>query len=63
MKRNKKLTRKQKREMNPNGSGNSKYAAKIGRRAKLAHKHGLAAATSFPAIWAIIPASERIASR
>ena len=48
----KKITRKQKIEMNPEGAGNSKYARKIARRAKIAKKMGLPSRTPFPVIWA-----------
>ncbi len=52
MKHKKRLTRKQKREMNPTGSGNSKYALKIAQRAKIARGIGLPADTPYPVIWA-----------
>ncbi|KKM95291.1 hypothetical protein LCGC14_1189670 [marine sediment metagenome] len=47
-----KLTRKQKIKMNPNGSGNSKYAQKITQRAKFARKRGFEGDTPWPVIWA-----------
>jgi hypothetical protein len=53
MKRKKKLTRKQKRQMNPEGSGNSKYARKIGKRKKAAIRAGLRPNATWPEIWAI----------
>ena len=51
-KRKKKMTRKQKREMNPHGSGNSKYAKKIQARRKLALSMGLPGNTPYPVLWA-----------
>ena len=52
MKGKKRLTRKQKREMNPKGSGNSKYAQKISTRSKAAKSLGLPGNTPYPVIWA-----------
>ena len=47
------LTRKEKREMNPRGSGNSKYARKISRRSKLAKSLGMPGSTPLPILWQI----------
>lgn len=50
-KRKKKLTRKQKREMNPRGSGNSKYAKKVKARRKFALEIGMPQDTPWPVMW------------
>ena len=50
-KRKKKMTRKQKREMNPHGSGNSKYAKKIQSRRKFAREQGYSQDTPWPVMW------------
>ena len=47
----KKITRKQKIKMNPEGSGNSRYAKKVARRTKLAKSLDLPADTPYPLIW------------
>lgn len=52
MSKRKKLTRKQKREMNPHGSGNSKYAKKVKARRKMALSMEMPVDTPYPVLWA-----------
>ena len=52
MKRKKRSTRKQKVQMDPHGSGNSKYAQKLRVRRKLAKRLGLSVNATYPEICA-----------